>query len=163
MAKKKKDKANENEAVIENRRARFDYTIGETLECGIVLHGWEVKSVREGKVSLAEGYVRAGDSPPELVLHSVNIAEYGPAGKGNLKDAPTRNRKLLAHKREILKMWKASQLKGNTLVPLKIYFKNGYAKLLVGVGTGRKSHDKRHAIQERETKREIQRAISKRV
>ena len=162
MAKKKKDNANENEAVIENRRARFEYTIGETLECGIVLHGWEVKSVREGKVSLAEGYVRASDSPPELVLHSVNIAEYGPAGKGNLKDAPTRNRKLLAHKREITRLWKSSQLKGNTLVPLKIYFKNGFAKLLVGVGTGRKSYDKREAIKERETKREVLRAMSRR-
>lgn len=156
---KKKDKQN-GEAVIENRRARFDYTIGETLECGIKLYGPEVKSVREGKVSLQEGYVSARLEPLELMLHNVNIAEYGPAGP--VRDSPTRMRRLLAHKREITRFWKASQVKGNTLVPLKIYFKNGFAKLLVGVGSGRKKADKRQAIAERESKRDIARAMSKR-
>lgn len=149
--------------VIENRKAYFTYAIGETLECGIVLHGFEVKSVREGKVSLAEGYVSVEGTPPAMYLHNVNIAEYGPAAGRGAKTSPTRLRKLLANKREITKMGRAVEAKGTTLVPLKIYFKNGYAKLLVGVGIGRKSHDKREAIKERETKREITRAMSKRV
>lgn len=162
MAKKK---PNDEQRVIENRRSRFEYAIGETLETGIKLHGWEVKSVRDGQVSLAEGWVSAEIEParggPALFLHAVNIAEYGPAAAMGLK--PVRVRKLLAHKREIVKMWKAAQIKGNTLVPLKIYFKNGFAKLLIGVGTGKSRHDKRQAIAERESRREIDRAMSKRV
>lgn len=156
---KKKDK-NE-EKTIENRKARFDYAIGETLECGMKLYGPEVKSVREGKVSLQEGWVRAESTPPELWLHQVNIAEYGPAG--NLQDAPTRTRKLLAHKREILRLAKATETRGVTLVPLQIYFKNGHAKCLIGVGTGRDKADKRDVIAKRESDREIRRAISKQV
>ncbi len=158
MAKNGKAKP---DPVIENRKARFEYTIGETLECGIQLLGYEVKSVREGKVSIAEGYVAAEIEPPSLMLHGVNIAEYAPAGKP--PTSPTRTRKLLANKREILRLYKAVLAKGTTLVPLKIYFKNGWAKCLIGVGEGRQKHDKRQAIKERESKREISRAISKRV
>lgn len=149
----------EHERTIENRRARFDYHIGETLECGMVLHGWEVKSVRDGKVSLGEGYVSAELTPPALLLHGVNVSEYAPAGPSS--DSPLRTRKLLAHKREIARLFKASQVKGNTIVPLKLYFKNGFAKLLVGVGTGKKAHDKRDSIRERESNREIARAMSR--
>jgi SsrA-binding protein len=145
---------------IENRRARYDYFIGETVECGIKLYGPEVKSVRAGKVSIGEGYVSAQLDPPRLMLHSVNIGEYGPAGSS--RPDPNRTRLLLAHRREIERLFKASQVKGNTLVPLKIYFKNGFAKLLVGVGTGKKAHDKRQAISERESAREIARAMSRR-
>src|SRR5215475_11301131 len=102
MAKGKK-KTNDGEGpVIENRRARFDYAIGETIEAGIILRGSEVKSIRDGKVSLAEGYVRVQDNPPALFLHSINIDEYGPAGAG--QHAMNRTRKLLAHKREIEKI-----------------------------------------------------------
>jgi SsrA-binding protein len=158
MAKKTDKSA---DRVIENRRARFDYTIGETLECGMKLFGGEVKSVRAGLVSVGEGYVRAEDTPPSLWLHGVNIAEYGPA-RTSLPTSPTRTRRLLAHKREIAKLWKAQQIKGNTLVPLKIYFKNGFAKCLIGVGSGRKKADKRQAIAERESRRDIDRAMSKR-
>lgn len=150
---------------IENRRARFDYHIGETLECGMVLWGPEVKSLRAGQASLGEGYVAAESEPPSLWLHGVMIAEYGPAGPvGGSSGQPlaTRTRKLLAHKREIVKLFKAASVKGNTLVPLKIYFKNGYAKCLVGVGTGKKAHDKRQTIKERESQRDIDRAMSKR-
>lgn len=157
-------KHKEQDKVMENRRARFDYLIGETVECGMVLHGPEVKSVRAGQVSLNEGFVRAEllhGEPRELYLHNVNIAEYGPAG--TLRDKPTRTRKLLASRQEIVRLWKATQIKGNTIVPLKVYFKNGYAKCLIGVGTGKKEHDKRQTIRERESKREIQRAVSKRV
>lgn len=159
MAKKDKDKSTDR--VIDNRRARFDYSIGDTLECGMQLYGGEVKSVRGGLVSLGEGYVRAEAEPTALWLHGVNIAEYGPA-RTSVPTSPTRTRRLLAHKREILRLWKAQQIKGNTIVPLKIYFKNGFAKCLVGVGTGRKKADKREAISARETARDIQRAMSKR-
>lgn len=145
---------------IENRKARHDYEIFETLECGVALLGSEVKSVRDGKVSLAEGYVRVQVTPPELTLHSVNIAEYGPAGP--TAHQPTRTRKLLARRKEILILARQVEQKGVTLIPLKMYFKNGYAKVLVGVGRGRQAHDKRQAISQRETRREIDRAMSKR-
>jgi len=157
MAKKKEQQ----DKVMENRKARHDYTIGETLECGIVLGGGEVKSVRAGQVSIGEGYVRAYDTPPTLQLHGVNIAEYAPA-RTSVPTSPTRTRKLLAHRREILKLFKAQQIKGNTIVPLKVYFKNGYAKCLIGLGTGKNKGDKRQSIKERETNREIDRAMSKR-
>lgn len=145
---------------IENRKARFDYHISDTLECGIMLQGSEVKSVRDGKVSLAEGYVRAQENPPALYLHSVNIDEYAAAGANGHKMA--RTRKLLAHRREILKLVRAVDQKGFTIVPLKMYFKNGYAKVLVGLGEGKKAYDKRQAIAKRESDRSIQRAMSRR-
>jgi SsrA-binding protein len=157
MARPKK----KHEVVIENRRARFDYHIGETLEVGIILVWSEVKSVRDSKVSLAEGYVRANEDPLELSLHGVNIAEYPPAGAH--QHTPTRVRNLLAHKKEVLRLAKESSRKGMTIVPLKMYFKNGYAKLLVGVAEGKTQSDKRHTIAKREADRDIARAMSKRM
>src|SRR5262245_44614555 len=103
---------------IENRRARFDYHISDTLEAGIMLRGSEVKSVRDGKVSLSEGYVRVQENPPALYLHSVTIDEYGPAGVR--QHATGRTRKLLAHKREIAKLARQVDQKGMTVVPLKL-------------------------------------------
>jgi SsrA-binding protein len=157
VAKKKAKSA----PTIENRRARHDYSISDTLEVGVMLHGTEVKSVREGKVSLAEGYVRVEEAPPALWLHGVTIDEYGPAGARNHPLA--RTRKLLAHKREIQKLARQVQQKGMTIVPLKMYFKEGFAKLLIGLGQGRTSHDKRRAIAEKETKRDLSRAMSRRM
>lgn len=157
MAKKK----NRIPPTIENRKARHDYLIEDTIEVGIKLTGSEVKSVRNGQVSLGEGYVRVQESPPELWLHSVNIAVYAPAAAHQHKT--TRTRQLLAHKREILKLYREVSQKGVSLVPLKMYFKNGYAKVLVGVGTGRGKADKRQALAEREAKREIDRAMSRRM
>lgn len=157
MTKKKK---NNDTPTIENRKARFDYDITETLECGIVLEGSEVKSIREGKVSIGEGYVRAQENPPALYMHSVNISPYGPAGL--LNHIPTRTRKLLAHRSQITKMIKAVSVKGFTIVPLKMYFKDGFAKVLIGVGKGRTKGDKRKAIGDREAKRDMDRAMSKR-
>jgi SsrA-binding protein len=150
-----------NEPLIENRQARHDYAIEETLECGMELKGTEIKSVRAGKVSLAEGYVSAREEPVELLLHSVHIAEYPPAGKA-VQHEPVRVRKLLAHKKEIRKLAVQMQQKGMTLVPLKIYFKNGRAKLLIGLGTGRKAADKRQAIAKREMQRDMDRAMHRR-
>lgn len=160
MAKKRKDKT-KNEPVIENRRARHEYAIGETLEVGIALVGTEVKAVRAAQVSLGEGFVMARSDPVSLVLHQVSIGEYAPAGMRQHR--LDRTRTLLAHKREIIKLARQLEAKGVTIVPLKLYFKDGRAKLLIGIGTGRAEHDKRRAIGERETQREIQRAMSKRM
>lgn len=146
--------------VIENRKARYDYAIEETLECGMVLEGSEVKSIRDGKISIGEGYVRAQVTPPALYMHSVNISPYGPAGVIN--HIPTRTRKLLANRSEINKMIKAVSVKGMTIVPLKVYFKDGFAKVLIGLGKGKSQTDKRQSIGEREAKRDIDRAMSKR-
>jgi len=161
MAKSKGKHKPQDERIIENRKARHDYFILETLETGIMLVGSEVKSVRDGKVSLGEGYVRVEFKTLELFLHGVNIGEYAPAGAR--QHAAVRARKLLAHKREISKLAKATAVKGMTLVPLKLYFKNGFAKVLIGVAQGRAAHDKRDRIAERDAQRSIDRAMSKRM
>ena len=150
-----------NEPVIENRKARHAYSIGETLECGIRLRGTEIKSVRDSQVSLAEGWVRAEDDPPSLTLHGVHIAEYPPAGE-HRQHAPIRVRQLLAHKREIVKFARQISSKGATLVPLKIYFVRGRAKLLIGVGLGKRKGDKRGDIAKRDAQRAIDQALSRR-
>ena len=163
MAKKK---AKPGTPTVENRKARFDYHISDTLEVGIALTGPEVKSVRDGQISLAEGFVRVQPAPPALYLHGVTIAEYGPAagggGGGDRRQRLDRTRLLLAHKREIAKLAKQVEQKGMTIVPLKLYFKNGFAKLLIGLGKGKTSHDKRTSIAERESKREMSRVMSRR-
>ncbi|MCI0363590.1 MAG: SsrA-binding protein SmpB [Phycisphaerales bacterium] len=148
------------EPTIENRRARHDYFIEETLECGIKLTGTEIKSVRNGQVSLGEGYVRATDQPVSLTLHSVHIAEYAPANPAH-QHIPTRERILLAQKREIRKLADRTRQKGLTLIPLKIYFVRGRAKLLVGLARGKQKGDKRQAIAQREHQRDMDRAMSR--
>jgi SsrA-binding protein len=145
------------EPTIENRRARHDYFIDETLECGIKLVGTEVKSVRSGQVSLGEGFARAGDEPLELVLHDVHIAEYAPAGPR--QHDPARPRALLAHRRQIRKLADRTRQGGVTLIPLKVYFVRGRVKVLIGVARGRKRADKRQAIAEREARRDMDRAM----
>lgn len=158
MAKKKKDKADT--PTVENRRARHEYFIGDTLEVGIVLAGSEVKSVRDGNVSIAEGYVTIDGEPPQLMLRNVTIGEYPPAGQ--VQHEIGRRRRLLAHRREIKRLARQMDQKGVTIVPLKLYFKNGFAKLLIGLGTGKQQHDKRQTIKERDIDRELRRAMSKR-
>lgn len=162
---KSKHGANDAHATPEfhNRKARHLYHIDETLECGVKLVGTEVKSVRAGRMSIAEGYVMAREEPePRLELIGVHIDEYAPAGAVN-QHRPTQTRLLLAKKREILKLARKAQEKGVTLVPLKAYFKNGYVKVLIGVARGKKEHDKRHDIKKRETDRDLRRVMSKRV
>ncbi len=159
MAKRKKHITNEPE--IANRRARHDYAISDTLEVGIVLTGSEVKSIREGRASIAEGYVRAEMEPrPVLMLHSTTVQEYGPAAGGH---NPKRVRTLLAHKRQIRKLFAQTQTKGVTIVPLKMYFKDGMVKVQIGLGVGKAKHDKRQDIREREDDRALRRAMSKRM
>ena len=147
--------------MIENRKARFDYAIGETLECGLKLVGTEVKSLRKGQARIAEGWILATVEPPELTLLNVTIAEYPPAGASR-QHVPNRPRRLLAHSKEIVKLATEAKAKGASLVPLKIYWSKGRAKLLVGIGTGKKQHDKRESIAKREDKRDIDRAMSRR-
>ncbi|MCW5757211.1 MAG: SsrA-binding protein SmpB [Phycisphaeraceae bacterium] len=147
--------------MIENRKARHEYDILDTIEVGLRLVGSEVKSVREGKVSLGEGYVRAQGHPPLLELFSVTIAEYPPA-RGH-QHIPNRVRTLLAHKREIVRLAKASDEKGITLIPLRLYFVGPWAKLEVALARGRGKTDKRHAIAEREIQREVDRAMKSRL
>lgn len=177
---------------IENRKARHDYAIGETFECGMILTGSEVKSIRDGKASLQEGFVRVElghlkgaprpepivkktkpgqpvirrrPSPPGLYLHGVNIAEYPPAGPSgsSAQHKPTRVRTLLVHSRELGKMAREVSVKGATVIPLKIYFKNGVAKLLVGLGKSKTQSDKRDTIAKRDAQRDIARAMSRKV
>jgi len=159
MAARKK--TSRDQPSIENRRARYNFHIEATLECGIRLTGTEVKSVRNGQVSLAEGYVRATEDPLRLTLHGVHIAEYPPAREAH-QHHPTRARELLAHKREIRKLAEHTRSKGQTLVPLKMYFTSGVAKLLVGLARGKRHHDKRQDLAERQAKRDIARATSRR-
>ena len=158
---KGKSRGKTNEPTIENRRARHHYFIDDTLECGIKLTGTEVKSVRNGQVSLAEGFARAADSPIGLTLHGVHIAEYPPAGEQHQHE-PARVRRLLSHRRQIRKLAAKTREAGTTLVPLKMYFVNGRVKLLIGLAHGRRRADKRQDMSKREARREIDRAISRR-
>jgi SsrA-binding protein len=139
--------------VAQNRKASHDYAILDTVEAGLVLAGTEVKSLRTGKASLQESWATIENG--EAWVMQLHIPPYEQGNRWNLD--PVRKRKLLLHRSEIEKLRKALEQKGHTLVPLKLYFTKGRAKLLLGVGRGRKSHDKREAIAERDAKREIDR------
>ena len=137
--------------VADNRRARFNYEIGETFEAGIALTGSEVKSLRQGKASIGESYADARDG--EMWLVNANIPEYLQAGRDN--HAPKRPRKLLLHKRQINKLAGAVEREGMTIVPLKLYFnQRGRAKLELAVARGKKLHDKRDTERKRSWDRE---------
>jgi SsrA-binding protein len=148
------------QTVAVNRRGRFDYEIEESLEAGLMLTGTEVKSARQGQVQLSEAYASLEPGPnlsPEVWIHGMHIAPYK---QGNVFNAePRRKRKLLLHRHQIDKLIGRVQQRGQTLVPLKFYFTRGRAKIELGVGKGRKQHDKRHAIAEREVRRELREAV----
>jgi SsrA-binding protein len=149
-----RDQATAERLVAQNRRARHDYSILDTVEAGLVLTGTEVKSLRHGKASLAEAYAVVEDGQAWVL--QMHIPPYEQGNRANVD--PVRKRKLLLHRSQIADLEKAVAQKGQTLVPLKLYFSKGYAKLLVGVARGKKEHDKRHAIAERDARREIDRA-----
>ncbi len=153
MARKKGE-----DTIAVNRRARFDYAIDETVEAGIVLTGTEVKSLREGKASIVEAFatVRRG----EVWLVQATIPEYAFGNRAN--HDPTRQRKLLVHKREIQQLEKFTQEQGRTLVPLRLYWKDGKAKVLLGLGVGKANYDKRATMAERDAKRQVDRALRER-
>jgi SsrA-binding protein len=140
---------------IVNRKAYHDYHIEESLEVGIVLKGSEIKSIREGKVSLRDAYAKPENG--ELWLFNSHIASYDAASYNTHQ--PTRPRKLLLHKEEIDRLAKRVTQRGLTLVPLKLYIKHGIAKVEIGVGKGKKIYDKREVIVRRETERQIDRAL----
>jgi SsrA-binding protein len=154
MAKRGKRKAAPGD-VATNRQARFRYQLLDRLECGLVLTGTEVKSVREGRVQLKDGYAAVHDG--ELWLHNVHIAPYAPAAGAN--HDPERPRKLLAHRREIDRLTGRAQERGLTLVPTRMYFSGPRAKVEIALARGKDVRDKREAIREREQRREMQRAL----
>jgi SsrA-binding protein len=164
MAKDKKKKQMLTEGAIAlNKRGRFDYEIEESFEAGVVLLGNEVKSARLSQVQIAESFARLETGPngvPEAWLHNAHFAPYAP-GVAWAAD-PRRKRKLLLKRDQLNRLVGRVQQKGYTLVPLKLYFVRGRAKLEVGVGKGRKVHDKRRAIQDRELKRDAQKQMSDR-
>lgn len=146
--------------VADNRRARFNYEIGESFEAGVALTGSEVKSLRQGKATIAESYAdaRAG----EIWLVNSNIPEYRQAGPFN-NHAPKRPRKLLLHEREINKLAGAVEREGMTIVPLKLYFnERGRAKIEIALGRGKKLHDKRETLKKRSWERERGRLLRQR-
>lgn len=160
MAKPKDKKKNESreKIVAENRKATHKYEILEKLECGIVLHGSEVKSLRDGKLALDEAYAHVRDG--ELFLVGADIGLYPQASYMNHQ--PTRARKLLVHHKELTKLAGRTTEKGLSLVPLRVYFtERGIAKVLLGVGRGKQSHDKREDLKKRDATRDIQREMRK--
>lgn len=140
--------------VTSNRRARHDYLIGDTFEAGLVLLGSEVKSLRAGNAHLTDAFGQIRDG--EAFLVNMYIAPYSFARDGGHE--PERLRKLLLHAKEIERIRAALAEKGLTLVPLSVYFSNGKAKVELGLGRGKKAYDKRHALKEKEQKREMERA-----
>lgn len=142
--------------VASNRKARHDYTIEDVFEAGLVLTGTEVKALRAGRCSLVDGFAQITDN--EAWLEGVHIPEYAQGTWTN--HAPRRRRKLLLHRDEITELASRTREKGHTLVPLTLYFKDGRAKVEIGVAKGKKEYDKRQALRERQDKRESDRAIS---
>ena len=159
MAKTKKKDENPNEkSICTNRRARHEYEILDELECGIMLRGSEVKSLRDGKVSLEEAWAKLENG--ELWLIGCDIAQYPQANLMNHE--PRRQRKLLLHRREVHKFAEIANHKGLTLIPLAMYFSRGIVKVKVAVGRGRQLHDKREKLKNDAAKRDIQRSLAER-
>lgn len=144
--------------IAQNRKARHDYLIEETFEAGVVLVGTEVKSCREGRVNLADAYASAHNG--EVWLQQCHISPYSHGNRANHE--PTRPRKLLLHSGEIERLQVASAQGGRTLVPLRLYFKHGLAKLELAIARGKKTHDKRHALAERDAERRMRRELGRR-
>jgi SsrA-binding protein len=147
------------QTVAVNRRARHDYAIDETIEAGMVLTGTEIKSIRAGRANLAEAYARIERG--EAWLIGAHIATYEQGNRNNHE--PTRTRKLLLHRDQIAELIGRTQAKGFTLVPLRLYLRDGMAKLEIGVARGKKTHDKRRAIAERDARRDLERETKARI
>lgn len=139
--------------IATNRKAYFDYEISEDLECGIVLQGTEVKSLRNGKVQLTDAWAEVAQG--EVMLHQLYVAEYA---FGNVFNHQSRRtRKLLLHREQIDRLARRTQEKGYTLIPLEMYFKQGRAKVKLGVCRGKKQHDKRASVKDRDVRRDLER------
>ncbi|KKE79609.1 SsrA-binding protein SmpB [Oceanobacillus caeni] len=142
--------------IAQNKKANHDYAIEETFEAGIVLKGTEIKSIRNGRVNLKDSHARI-DRNGEVQLINMHISEYEQGNRYN--HDPTRSRKLLLHRKQIDRLIGLIQQQGYALVPLKLYIKNGYAKILLGLGKGKKKYDKREDLKKKQMKRDIDRAL----
>jgi len=156
--KKNDDKDAGIKSICHNRRAAHEYAILDTIECGIVLTGTEVKSLRSGAANLEDAYAKVEEG--EVWLIGSDIPEYAMGNRMNHK--PKRRRKLLLHRREIIKFADKASQRGFTLVPLRMYFKHGLAKVELAVARGKQSHDKRESLKKADAQREIRRALSDR-
>src|SRR5690625_4710738 len=150
MSKKKHSRP-----LAQNRKASHDYFIEDTFEAGLVLQGTEIKSIRAGRVNITDAHIRIMNG--EAFVINMHIAPYEQGNRYNHE--PTRTRKLLLHRSEIDKLFGLTQQKGYAIVPLKMYIKNGFAKLLIGLGKGKKQYDKREDLKQKQMKRDIDRAI----
>lgn len=149
----KNRKKHQNDGLATNRRASFNYSIGETFESGIQLTGTEIKSVRLGQITIGDAFITLRNG--QAYLNNANISPYKQGNQFN--GDPLRRRKLLLHKNEIERLSKFVDQDGKTIIPLKVYLKHGFAKLLIAVATGKKNYDKRRTIKERDFKREMSR------
>lgn len=145
----------EGKVIAQNKKANHDYFIEETYECGMVLQGTEIKSLRNGRANLKDSYAILKNG--EIFIMGLHISPYEQGNRFN--HDPLRSRKLLMHKKEILKLIGRTKEEGYTLIPLKIYLKNGFAKMLLGLAKGKKNYDKRQDLKAKEAKREIERAF----
>jgi len=145
----------EGKLIAQNRKARHDYTVVDTMEAGIVLQGTEIKSIRNGRINLKDGFARIRNG--EAYLLNVHISPYE---QGNIfNHDPLRTRKLLLHKKQIAKLIAETKNTGITIIPLKVYIRNGYAKVLIGLAKGKKQYDKREDLKRKEINREISRTL----
>lgn len=141
-----------------NNKARYNYTIGETFEAGLELTGTEIKSVRASQINIADGFVQVRDG--QAWLENVHINPFAQGNRFNHE--PLRSRRLLLHKKEIQKLGAIAAQQGKTIVPLRVYLKHGFAKVLIGVGTGKHSYDKRETIKRRDQERDLRRVTKNR-
>ncbi|WP_274361645.1 SsrA-binding protein SmpB [Paenibacillus thermotolerans] len=151
MAKKAEGKQ-----LAQNRKVSHDYFIEDTYEAGIVLMGTEIKALRAGKANISDAFATIRNG--EMFIHNMHISPFEQGNRFNPTD-PTRARKLLLHKKEISKLLGLSKQEGYTLVPLKVYIKNGFAKMLIGLAKGKKNYDKRESAAKKDAQRDIQRAL----
>lgn len=148
----------EHKALAQNKRASHDYFIEDTLEAGIVLTGTEIKSVRLGKANLQDSFARVSNG--EAFLMNMHISPYEQGNRYNVD--PTRTRKLLLQRGQIMKLFGQTKERGYALVPLKLYIRNGFCKVLIGVAKGKRNYDKRQSIAKRDAERDMQRALRER-
>ncbi|MDP5275844.1 SsrA-binding protein SmpB [Chengkuizengella axinellae] len=151
MSKKSTDRP-----LAQNKKASHDYFIEETFEAGLVLTGTEIKSIRGGKTNMSDSFATIRNG--EAFIHNMHVSPFEQGNRNN-PDDPTRARKLLLKRKQIDTLYGASKQQGYALVPLKIYIKNGFAKLLLGLGKGKKQYDKRETAKKKDAQRDIQRAL----
>jgi SsrA-binding protein len=152
-------KKSDGKQLAQNRKASHDYYIEDTYEAGLVLSGTEIKSLRTGKANISDSFATIRNG--EAFIHNMHISPFEQGNRYNPTD-PTRARKLLMHKKEITKLLGLSKQEGYTIVPLKVYIKNGFAKMLIGLAKGKKNYDKRESAAKKDAERDMQRAMKER-